>query len=331
MSKLPLDFSDIQIAAQRLAPFVVRTPLLESERLNEELGTRVLFKAECLQRTGAFKFRGASNFLEQIPAADRARGVIAFSSGNHAQAVAAAAPARGLRATIVMPADAPALKIRNTRDFGAEVILYDRARESREAIAAEHQARTGATLVPPFDHPWTIAGQGTAAVEFAEQAKALGARLDSVLVPCSGGGFVAGCALALRELSPQTRVYGVEPALADDTRRSLASGTRQANESASPPTICDALVTQKPGELTFSINQNLLAGALTVSDDEVLQAMATAFRHLKVVVEPGGSAGLAAVLAGRVPHPQGTIGVILSGGNVDAQTFARALSLEATR
>jgi threonine dehydratase len=320
------DLDDIRAAAERIGTYAIRTPLLESERLNERVGARVLVKAEVLQRTGSFKFRGAKNFLRQIPESQRARGVVAFSSGNHAQAVAEAARLHQIRATLVMPADAPKTKIEVTRALGGEVILYDRKTQSREALATSFQEKTGATLVPPFDHPWTIAGQGTVGLELAEQAKALGVELDAVLVPCSGGGLVAGCATALHALSPITKVYAVEPSVADDTRRSLAAGHRVTNEGAAPATLCDALLVETPGALTFAINQRRLAGGLTVTDDEVLEAMSVAFRDLKLVAEPSGAAGLAAALAGKVPTQARSIGIVLSGGNMDSAIFARALA-----
>jgi threonine dehydratase len=225
-----------------------------------------------------------------------------------------------------MPSDAPKIKIDVTRALGGEVILYERKTQSREALAAAFQQKTGATLVPPFDHPWIVAGQGTVGLELAEQARALGVELDAVLVPCSGGGLVAGCATALHALSPNTKVYAVEPAVADDTRRSLEAGHRLTNTSAAPPTLCDALVVQTPGKLTFAINQRLLAGGLTVTDDDALAAIAIAFRYFKLVAEPGGAVGLAAALARKFPSQTRSIGVVLSGGNVDPAIFARAVT-----
>jgi threonine dehydratase len=314
-------FADIETAAARLRGVAVRTPLLESEALNERAGGRVLLKAECLQRTGSFKFRGAYNTISQVDA----RAVVAYSSGNHAQGVASAARLLGRAATIVMPADAPAIKIENTRSYGAEVRLYDRARESREAIGAEIAARTGAALIKPYDDPRIIAGQGTAGLEIAGQARDRGAAPDLALVPCGGGGLIAGCALALKTAFPGIAVYAVEPAGLDDTRRSLEAGVRQTN-AAGATSICDALLLPTPGELTFVINRELLAGGLTVSDDEVLSAIAFAFRHLKLVVEPGGAVALAAVLAGKLALEGRTAAVVLSGGNVDPALFAAAIT-----
>jgi threonine dehydratase len=313
-------FADVEAAAERLRGMAVRTPVLESEALNERAGGRVLLKAECLQRTGSFKFRGAYNAISQS-AADA---VVAYSSGNHAQGVAAAARMLGKAATIVMPADAPAIKVENTRGYGAEVRLYDRARESREAIGAEIAARTGAALIRPYDDPRIIAGQGTLGLELAEQARDRGAAPDLALAPCGGGGLIAGCALALTAAFPDIAIYAVEPAGLDDTKRSLEAGERVANGPGAT-SICDALLVPTPGELTFRINQQLLAGGIAVSDDEVRDAMAFAFRHLKLVIEPGGAVALAAVLSGKVPLEQRTAAVVLSGGNVDPALFAAAI------
>jgi len=319
------DIEDIRTAAQRLDGRAVLTPLLESPLLNARLGGRLLVKAETLQRTGSFKFRGAYNTLAQLDAAQRRGGVVAYSSGNHAQGVAAAAQLLGMPAVIVMPADAPAIKVANTSGYGAEVVLYDRYRESREEIGRRIAAERGATLVPPFDDPRVIAGQGTAGLEIAAQAKALGARLDAVIIPCSGGGLAAGCALALSAECPDVAVYAAEPEGFDDMRRSLAAGARVANDPGAR-SICDALLVAMPGELTFPINRRLLAGGFAVSDDEVLDAMATAFGELKLVVEPGGAAALAAALSGKIDVKQRNVAVIASGGNVDPAIFARAFA-----
>ena len=313
-------FADVQAAASRLHGVARRTPLLESEALNALAGGRILLKAEPLQRTGSFKFRGAYNAIAQIAAPT----VVAYSSGNHAQGVAAAARLLGKAATIVMPADAPAIKIENTRAAGAEIRLYDRLRESREAIGAEIAAHSGAALVRPYDDPRIIAGQGTAGLELARQAQELGAALDAALIPCGGGGLIAGCSLALHELCPGIEVYAVEPAGFDDTARSLAAGRRLAN----PPdgrSICDALLVPTPGELTFELNRPVLAGGLAVPDEDALRAMSFAFRALKLVLEPGGAVALAALLAGQFNARDRTVGVVLSGGNVDPALFARML------
>jgi threonine dehydratase len=314
-------FADVEAAAARLRDLAVRTPLLESEALNERVCGRVFLKAECLQRTGSFKFRGAYNTISQI----EADAVVAYSSGNHAQGVAAAARLLGKAATIVMPADAPAIKVENTRAYGAEVRLYDRATESREEIGAAIGARTGAALIRPYDDPRIIAGQGTVGLELAAQARERGAVLDVALAPCGGGGLIAGCALALTEAFPGIAIYAVEPSDLDDTRRSLEAGARQVN-APEATSICDALLVPTPGELTFRINRQLLAGGLGVSDHEVRDAMAFAFRHLKLVVEPGGAVALAAMLSGKVPLEQRTAAVVLSGGNVDPGLFAAAIT-----
>jgi threonine dehydratase len=320
VDRLPT-FADIEAAAERLRGVAAPTPLLEADALNERAGGRVLLKPECLQRTGSFKFRGAYNAISRIDAA----AVVAYSSGNHAQGVAAAARLLGKRATIVMPADAPAIKVESTRAHGAEIRLYDRATESREEIGAALAARTGAALIKPYDDPRIIAGQGTVGLELAEQAKAWGLELDVALAPCGGGGLIAGCALALSAAFPGIALHAVEPAGLDDTARSLEAGARRANAPGAT-SICDALLIPTPGELTFAINRRLLAGGLAVTDDEVRSAIAFAFRHLKLVVEPGGAVALAAVLSGKLPLARRVTAVVLSGGNVDPALFAAAIT-----
>ncbi len=322
---MSLSLSDIQAAADRIRGFAVRTPLIEARAASALTGARVFVKAEVLQRTGSFKFRGAMSRLSLLTADERSRGVVAFSSGNHAQAVAAAARELSTTAVIVMPADTPALKIANTRGFGAEVVLYDRLTEDRVAIGKRLAAERGLVLVPPFDDYHVMAGQGTIGLELAEDARALGVAFDSVLVPCSGGGLAAGIATALSALSPPTQVIAVEPASYDDMVRSLKAGQRLAN-APGPQSICDALMVDMPGALTFPILQALKAGAVAVSDDEALRAMAHAFYELKLVAEPGGAAGLAALLTGKVEVKGKMVAVVLSGGNVDAAMFNRALS-----
>ncbi|GAA0591618.1 threonine/serine dehydratase [Caenispirillum bisanense] len=318
-------FADIAAAADRLARTAVRTPLLESPLLNDRLGCRLLVKAEPLQRTGSFKFRGAYNAVSALPAAQRAKGIVAFSSGNHGQAVAAAARLYGVPATIVMPADAPAIKIASTKAQGARVVTYDRWTESREAIGAALAAETGATLVRPYDEPLVIAGQGTIGLELAEQAAEAGAAVvDQVLVPVSGGGMLAGIALALAERSPHTQVMAAEPEGFDDMARSLAADHHVSNTPGGS-TQCDALMAATPGDITFPIARRLVAGGIAVSDAEARHAMAMAFHLLKLVVEPGGAVALAAVLSGKVPRDGRTIAVVCSGGNVDAAVFQQAL------
>lgn len=317
-------FADVEKAAQRIAGYAVRTPVIESPVLNARTGGRILIKAECLQRTGSFKFRGAWNFISQLDPATHPGGVVAFSSGNHAQGVAAAAQIRGLPALIVMPADTPQIKLSNTRGYGAEVVTYDRDRESREEIASRYVRERGAVLVPPFEHPHIIAGQGTAGLELADEATARGVHFDDVLVCCSGGGFAAGVALAMEGRSPSTRVHTVEPQGFDDYARSLRSGRRESNARSSG-SICDALLSPQPGELTLAINRPRLGDGLAVSDAEAAEAMRFAFDVLKLVGEPGGVVSLAAVLAAKLPVKGRVVGLMLSGGNADAELFARVL------
>ena len=318
-------FADVEAAAARLAGVARRTPLLADTPLDELSGGRVLLKIESLQRTGSFKIRGAYNRLVQLDPDERAAGVVAFSSGNHAQGVACAAAMLGIRAAIVMPVDAPRAKLEGTRALGAEIVTYDRERESREAIASALAVERGATLVPAFDDPQVIAGQGTVGLELMQQAHELDATPDQVLFPCSGGGLVSGSALAIRELSPRTDVLSAEPAGFDDTRRSLEAGRRTTNAKGAR-TICDALMSPSPGILTFALMRALLAGGVAVTDTEVQAAMAWAYRYLKLVVEPGGSVALAALLAGRVPARGKTTAIVISGGNVDPSTFMQALA-----
>lgn len=324
MTVLPVTLVDVEAAAQRLTGVAVETPLIENPALNDRLGARVLIKPESLQRVGAFKFRGAYNRLVQLSADERRRGVVAFSSGNHAQGVALAAQLLGLPAVIVMPSDAPAVKVEATCGYGAEVRLYDRLTESREAIAAAIAAERGAVVVPAFDDPHIIAGQGTVGLELVQQAEARGARIDLALAPVSGGGLLAGVSLALRAREPEAEIWGVEPAGFEDLRLSLEAGQR-VTIKPSGRSLCDALESPFPGELTFPILAHNLAGAVAVTDAEVAEAMRYAFSTLKLVVEPGGAAGLAALLAGKVPAAGRTVGLVLSGGNVDPALFARVI------
>ncbi|WP_118136174.1 threonine/serine dehydratase [Oceanicella sp. SM1341] len=320
-----ISFDDVKEAAARLKGHALRTPLLRSAALDALAGGPVLLKVEALQHTGSFKFRGAFNRLSRIAEGDRPRGVVAWSSGNHAQGVAAAAARLGMPATIVMPADAPRIKVENTRALGAEVVFYDRETESREDIATALAEARGAVLVPSFDDPHVIAGQGTAGIEIVEQAGAQGLALGRVLVCCGGGGLTAGIATAVHALSPGTAVYSVEPESFDDTARSLASGRPEAVVPGAR-SICDALLAPMPGALTFPINRRLLAGGLSVSDEEVRAAMRFAFGTLKLVVEPGGAVALAALLQGRAPAAQGATAVVISGGNVDPGAYAAVLA-----
>jgi len=325
MAKIPV-FDDVKAAARRIAGHARETPLLAGTPLDRLTGGRILLKLETLQHTGSFKFRGAWNRLAQLDERERAAGVVAFSSGNHAQGVAEAARRLGIRATIVMPSDAPRVKMQNTRDMGAEVVEYDRVHESREQIAARIAQERGATLVPSFDDPDVIAGQGTVGLEIAEQAGDMGLTLDDVVVCCSGGGLTAGIAVALEKLAPHAGLWTAEPEGHDDHRRSLASGRRQRNDPGVPVTICDALLAPMPGELTFAINESRLRGGLAVSDDEVRRAMAFAARTLKLVVEPGGAVALACVMSGKLDTRDRTVAVTLSGGNVDDALLAEVLA-----
>jgi len=318
MSDRTASYEGVLDAARQIAPAAVRTPLIESPALNERVGGRVLLKAEMFQVAGAFKFRGAYNRISRFSPAELAAGVVAFSSGNHAQGVAAAAKLMGTRAVIVMPADSPAIKIAGVKSFGGEVRLYDRWTESREEIGAQVAKDRGSVLVPPFDDPYVIEGQGTSALELLDQADA---PVDQLLCPCSGGGLMAGIDLVMEARSPTTKTWAVEPEAYDDTARSLAAGERMGHP-VGPPSICDALQTPIPGVLTFPINQRVLSGALSISDMEAAEAVAYAFRTLKLVVEPGGAAGLAALLAGKLDARGKTTAVILSGGNIDPGLFA---------
>lgn len=327
MTRLP-DHTDLTEARRRLDGVAVRTPLLEAPQISELAGRRVLVKAECLQRTGSFKFRGAWNRVSALSGDEKRKGVVAFSSGNHAQGVALSGQLTDTPVVIVMPRDAPAAKVDATRDYGAEVILYDRETQDRNAIAADLSASRGLTLIPPFDDPYVIAGQGTCGLEIAEQAGALGIETAEMLVCCSGGGFTSGIALALEQDAPGFRVRPVEPVGFDDFTRSLATGTRQRN-AAPGGSIQDALLTPTPGLLTWAVGQRLFGPGLTVSDDETLQTIALAWRWLKIVLEPGGAAALAAALFRQDALTAETVIVTASGGNVDRALFERALATRA--
>ncbi|QYF86929.1 threonine/serine dehydratase [Brevundimonas sp. PAMC22021] len=317
MRTTPPSFDGVLDAALQIAGVAVRTPLIESPALNERLGGRVLMKAETFQRVGAFKFRGAYNRISRLSEDERQRGVVAFSSGNHAQGVAAAAALIGTPSVIVMPSDSPRVKVEGVLGFGGEVRMYDRWTESREEIGAALALERGCVLVPPFDDPFVIEGQGTVGLELLEQADA---PVDQLLCGASGGGLIAGINLVMAERSPDTRVMVVEPEAFDDTARSLQAGER-IGHPVGAPSICDALMSPMPGELTFPINRRL-AGAMTVSDAEVAEAMRFAFSQLKLVVEPGGAVSLAALLAGKAETRGLTTAIVLSGGNVDPGLFA---------
>ena len=318
-------FEDVRAAAARLAGRIVHTPLLRHRVLDEAAGATVVVKPEPLQRTGSFKLRGATNAALLLNPAARRGGIVTHSSGNHGQACAAAAHMLGMRATIAMPSDAPAIKVDATRRWGAEIVPFDRHGVDRDALAESLAAERGATVIPPFDHPHVIAGQGTAALELLEDAGALGLVPDAFAVCTGGGGLTAGCVLALEALAPQAEVFAVEPEGWDDTRRSLEAGRRVPNSVAGSG-LCDALLSRQPGALTFAINHRHLAGGVVVTETEVFRAMRFAFEHLKIVVEPGGAVALAAVLAGKVAARGGVIAVVVSGGNVDPAVFHRALA-----
>jgi threonine dehydratase len=312
---------DIADADARIRPFAVETPLLEWGALNDRLGGRILCKAEPLQRTGSFKFRGAYNRVSRVDREAFPGGVVACSSGNHAQGVAEAARLCGVDAVIVMPSDAPKVKISRTSQCGAEIVFYDRETEDRTAIARDLCGKLHADFVPPFDDPVVIAGQGSLGLEVTRQAKAAGAEIDAVLVPASGGGLAAGVAIAVKDRFPKAEIWCVEPKGFDDYRRSLAAGARQRNEP-SHRSICDALLMMEPGELTFAVNKDLLAGGLAVGDTDVRHAVAHAWREMKLVVEPGGAVALAALLSGAFDANGRTVAIVLSGGNVDPHLFA---------
>lgn len=317
-------FADVLAAAERLAGQAVRTPLVRSDVLDALTGGRVFLKAECLQRTGSFKFRGAFNAISQVPEAMRAKGIVACSSGNHAQGVAEAARLLGFPATILMPSDAPAIKRMRTERSGATVVTYDRATEDREERTAALIAETGAELVHPYDDARVMAGQGTAALEAFEDLAGRGIVPDVVLVCASGGGLTAGTALATEARAPAATIYAVEPDGFDDLGRSLATGERQRNSRTSG-SLCDALLTPSPGELTFEINRRLVKAGLAVTDEEALRAVAFAANELKLVVEPGGAVALAALLSGKLDIAGKTVVALLSGGNIEPEIYVRAL------
>jgi threonine dehydratase len=319
-------FADIEDAAARLNGVTVRTPLLRYEELDRLVGAQVWIKPETLQRTGSFKMRGAWNRISRIPERDRSKGVVAFSSGNHAQGVAESARILGMKATIVMPADAPQSKIASTRMRGAEVRLYDRIKESREAIAREIADQSGATTIRPFDDAWIMAGQGAVGLEAAEDANAMGVAFDSLICNASGGGLIAGVAIAFETLQPNTRVYAGEPAGHDDLIRSLEANRIIAN-APGVRSIADALMSPQPGVLPFEIHKRRVTGGFTADNEQILLAMSYAFHKLKLVVEPGGAVSLATLLVNRAQFAgKGPVLVILSGGNVDAEIFSQAIA-----
>jgi len=326
----PPTAADVDAAAKKLAGVAIRTPLVNSPVLDQLLGARVFLKAETLQRTGSFKFRGAYNKISSIAPDRKASRVVAYSSGNHAQGVAHAAALCNMPAVIVMPSDAPQAKRERTAALGAEVVLYDRDTEDRAAIARGIAQKRGAVLVPPFDDPYVIAGQGTAGREICEDLDKLGLKPDVVVVGASGGGLIAGIALAIKARVPGAKFYSAEPDGFDDTMRSFKSGKREANPRMSG-TICDALMTNTPGVITWEINRKLVGEGVSASDAEVGRAVAFAFRELKLVVEPGGAIGLAALLAGKLDIKGKVVVAVLSGGNVDAELFHRLIAVLSCR
>ena len=322
---LSIDLADIEAAADRIRGKAVRTPLIRNDELDKHLSARLLLKAETLQVTGSFKFRGALNRVSRMTPEERLGGIVAWSSGNHALAISAVAARHGIKATILMPSDAPRTKVEGAERFGGTVRLYDRLTEVREEIGAEIAQATGAVIIPPYDDPDIMAGQGTVALELVEQAREFGAAIDLMLVACSGGGLAAGTAVAMNAVSPATQVYCVEPTGFEDTIRSLASGRREGNAPGAK-SLCDALQVQIPGELTFPVNLALLAGGIAVTDAEVRHAMRVAYDLTKLVVEPGGVAPLAAILAGKLDIAGKTVALVLSGGNVDHDKFSACIA-----
>ena len=323
MANLPTA-EDVRNAASCLEGKAYKTPLLESPLLNEKLGCRLLIKAETLQRTGSFKFRGAYNKIYNIPEDKKKNGIVAFSSGNHAQGVAAVAKIFGIATQIIMPKDAPAIKVANTRAYGAQVLFYDRFKEDRSIIGKKLVKENGATLVHPYDDSMIVAGQGTVGLEVAQQARAMDANLNAFLAPCGGGGLISGCALAIESESPETEIYSAEPVGFEDTARSVAAGERLLGKRDGK-SICDALLSPEPGKITYEINARLLKSGLTTSDQTVIEAMKVAFNYFKLVVEPGGAAALAAVLSEQYKAGGKTVVVVLSGGNVDPEVYRKAL------
>lgn len=320
-------FSSVQEAANTLKNIAVRTPLLESPALNDKLGARLFLKCEMLQKTGSFKFRGAYNAVSRLTEEQHKAGVFAFSSGNHAQGIALAAKMLGCRATILMPVDTPAIKIENTRNYGATVITYDRYTESREEIGAQIAEKGNLTLIKPYDNVDVISGQGTVGLEIAEQLESRNVKANILSAPCGGGGLMSGISLALKHFSPDTDIYVAEPENFDDTTRSLEARTRLSN-TGNHRSICDAIVTPSPGEITFPILNENTSGGLVVSDRDAAEAIRTAFHYFKVVLEPGGAVALAAFLSGKIDITGKSVVAIGSGGNVDPLQFAQILKGE---
>ena len=319
---LQIDLTTIEAAAARITPYIFRTPLLQSPRLNDFLGFQLLIKAESLQHTGSFKLRGATNAVWSLD--DDVHHVVAYSSGNHAQGVARAAATRRLKATIVMPEDTPAIKIEGTKAFGADVITYDRYKESREDIGAELSKKYNANLIKPYDDVRVIAGQGTVGLEIVQQVKAEVLSPDAIICCCGGGGLIACLGIAIHAHFHKSNIWCAEPEFYDDTKRSLESDKIQRADTKQM-SICDAIITPEPGELTFPINREHLSGGAVIKDQDVLKTIATLFKHLKIVVEPGGAVAVAAALTGQIPSKSKTVVAVASGGNIDSAMFHRAL------
>ena len=323
-----LSFADIEHAYERIyaTGLVERTPLLKNRQLNEIARAKILVKAENLQSTGSFKIRGATNRIAKLTSDERQRGVVAFSSGNHAQGIARAARYFGVQATIIMPSDAPAIKVEGVKRDGGTIVAYDRERESREDIAEQFSKENGSIIIPSYDDPDIIAGQGTAGIELAQQLTDINHSLDHLIVCTGGGGLAAGIALAFAKLSPKTKIWVAEPAGYDDWKRSLRSGIIEVNTSW-PPSLCDSILTKSPGDLPWQLARDLIAGGLSVTDEEVKTAIRFAISNLKMILEPGGAVALATALRGLPTEMHGTlVGVIATGGNIDSRLLAKILN-----
>ena len=324
LSKARPSYEDVLAASKRLYNIAVKTPLIENNYLNELVGGRVFLKAETLQHTGSFKFRGAYNFLAQLNESHKKNGVVAYSSGNHAQGVAAAAKLLKIKSTIIMPSDAPSIKLNQTRILGAEVITFEREKENREEIASNFSKKTGSTIIPPYDHPWTISGQGTVGAEIIDKLDRIGLYANRILICCGGGGLTAGIATVVSEKSPASEIIVVDPVGYDDTTRSLKERKILKNKIKTK-SICDALLAQSPGNLTFSINKELVSGGIAVTDEDVIKAMSFSWKYLKLVVEPSGAVALAAILKHKKHFSKLTSVVILSGANVDPVFYSKVI------
>ncbi|MBL4666826.1 MAG: threonine/serine dehydratase [Sneathiella sp.] len=324
MSEFPPTFGSVCNAAETLKGHAIQTPLLESPALNDLLGCRLFLKSEMLQKTGSFKFRGAFNAISNLTKMQKENGVFAYSSGNHAQGIALAAKMMGVKATILMPEDTPAIKISNTKGYGAKVLIYDRYTESREEIGAEISRKNNLTLIKPYDNKDVISGQGTVGLEIIAQLAEHGLKADCIAAPCGGGGLLSGISLAVATDSPGTQIFAAEPEHFDDTSRSLAAGERLGNKG-DHKTMCDAIMTPMPGELTFPILNQIQAQGLVVSESEVAAAVRAAYHHFKVVIEPGGAVALAAYLSGKTEIEGKIVVAVGSGGNIDPVLFARLL------